>query len=327
MQVLDARGNPVTSSTAAVTLVIGNNPGGGALAGVPSVAAVGGVASFSGLSLNRPGVGYTLLASSSGVTGATSAAFDIAAGAAAQLAFVANPVDTVAGAVLAPPVVVAIQDTSGNTLASATASIAVSILNNPGNSLLGGSGLVAAVNGIATFADLSLDKAGAGYTLLASAPGLGTATSAAFGVTAGAVSKLAFLVQPSEVEFATPISPAVRVVVEDALGNPVPGASAAVVVTLEDNPGFAVLSGATLALMVDGAATFADLSLNRSGSGYTLRASSPGMVDAVSDRFTVVLTAPKAYQAGCDCQSGAGAEFGLWGLLALAALARRRSRG
>ncbi len=39
-----------------------------------------------------------------------------------------------------------------------------------------------AVNGIATFTDLRIDKPGAGYTLRATTPGLPAATSAAFTV-------------------------------------------------------------------------------------------------------------------------------------------------
>jgi uncharacterized repeat protein (TIGR03806 family) len=77
--VQDSSGNTVPSSTATVTLVIGNNPGGATLSGTTSVAAVNGVATFSNLSLNNAGTGYTLTASSSGLTGATSSAFNVQA--------------------------------------------------------------------------------------------------------------------------------------------------------------------------------------------------------------------------------------------------------
>jgi uncharacterized repeat protein (TIGR01451 family) len=76
VQIVDV-GNNLVSSTANVTLAIGTNPGGGTLSGTTTVAAVGGTATFSNLSINNVGAGYTLAASSSGLAGATSNAFNI----------------------------------------------------------------------------------------------------------------------------------------------------------------------------------------------------------------------------------------------------------
>jgi len=75
----DASGNAVTSYTGLITVALGANPGGGTLSGTKSVNAVSGVATFSTLSINNAGNGYTLVASASGLTGATSAAFNITA--------------------------------------------------------------------------------------------------------------------------------------------------------------------------------------------------------------------------------------------------------
>jgi len=69
----------VTGFTGTITVALGANPGGGTLAGTKSVAAVSGVATFSTLSINNAGTGYTLVASAAGLTGATSAAFNITA--------------------------------------------------------------------------------------------------------------------------------------------------------------------------------------------------------------------------------------------------------
>ena len=74
--ILDAYGNP-TASTASVTLAIGTNPGGGTLSGTATVAAVAGVATFPGLSIDKAGTGYTLVANSAGLTAATSASFNV----------------------------------------------------------------------------------------------------------------------------------------------------------------------------------------------------------------------------------------------------------
>ncbi len=77
VQILDQCNNLVTSSTATVTLAIGNNPGSATLGGTTSVAAVGGVATFNNLTLDKPGTGYTLTASSTDLAGATSNNFNI----------------------------------------------------------------------------------------------------------------------------------------------------------------------------------------------------------------------------------------------------------
>src|SRR2546428_50174 len=58
--------NTDTSSTASVTIAIGTNPAGGTLSGTLTVVAVAGVATFSNLSINNPGTGYTLVATSTG---------------------------------------------------------------------------------------------------------------------------------------------------------------------------------------------------------------------------------------------------------------------
>src|SRR6266516_1000466 len=77
--VQDAQGNTVTTATTNITVAIGSNPASGTLAGTKTVAAVGGVATFATLSLNRAAAGYTLTASATGLTSATSSAFNISA--------------------------------------------------------------------------------------------------------------------------------------------------------------------------------------------------------------------------------------------------------
>src|SRR3989454_6829693 len=56
----DANGNTATGFTGNVTLAIETNPSGGALSGTATHAASGGVATFTGLSIDKVGTGYTL---------------------------------------------------------------------------------------------------------------------------------------------------------------------------------------------------------------------------------------------------------------------------
>ena len=78
----DANGNIETSDNATqVSLAIGTNPASGTLSGGSAVTVSSGVATFSGLSIDTAGTGYTLTASSTpSYTGATSAAFNITTG-------------------------------------------------------------------------------------------------------------------------------------------------------------------------------------------------------------------------------------------------------
>src|SRR5207245_789390 len=76
----------------------------------------------------------------------------------------------------------------------------------------------AAVAGVATFSDLSIDRAGGGYTLQARGASLST-VSTPFTISPGAGTRLAFTVQPSNAQAGAAIMPAVKVTAYDAAGN------------------------------------------------------------------------------------------------------------
>ena len=118
--VRDALGNVVTSSTASVTLAIGANPGGATLGGTTTVAAANGVATFANLTLNQSGIGYTLIASSPSLTGATSSAFNVTATPASVVIFSGNNQTAPAGTALGQPLVVEVRDAGGAPVAGAT---------------------------------------------------------------------------------------------------------------------------------------------------------------------------------------------------------------
>jgi hypothetical protein len=77
--VKDADGNTATTYSGPVTIALGANPGGGTLSGTTTVNAVNGVATFTNLSIDKPGVGYTLVASAAGLSSSTSTAFSVTA--------------------------------------------------------------------------------------------------------------------------------------------------------------------------------------------------------------------------------------------------------
>ncbi|GFE56990.1 S8 family serine peptidase [Geobacter sp. AOG1] len=112
----------------------------------------------------------------------TSGSINVGAGAANKLAFTAQPTNTTALQKITPPVAVAVQDQYGNIVTSNTDTVSLAIGTNPAGGTLSGTASKAAVSGIASFEDLSIDYAGTGYTLAATSGTLTGATSSAFDI-------------------------------------------------------------------------------------------------------------------------------------------------
>ena len=101
--------------------------------------------------------------------------------AASKLAFVVQPSTATAATTITPAIQVAIQNAAGVTNGSAAGSITLSIATGPSGAIISGTLTRSAVNGIATFNDISIDKTG-GFTLAANSGALAAGTSAAFTV-------------------------------------------------------------------------------------------------------------------------------------------------
>ncbi len=175
-------GNVDTSYNGTVTVALSNNPGGATLGGTLTVAVQSGVATFSGLTLDTTGTGYTLLASSSSLPTTTTSAFNVTPAATSQLVLTQSPASAAVGAEF--PLVVAAEDQYGNLATTFGGSVAVALLNNPGGATLGGTLALTAQGGVATFSGLTLNEVGTGYTLQVSSTGLTAATTQPFNVTA-----------------------------------------------------------------------------------------------------------------------------------------------
>ena len=309
----DAGGNPITSSSAMVTIAITTNPGGGTLSGTLSINATNGVATFANLSIDRSAVGYKLTASSAGLTSALSAAFNVTAGAAAQVAFTQQPNGGTGGVAWATQPKVTIQDALGNTVTTSIANVTLTITSGTGNPI----GLLtctanpkAAAAGIVTFAGCKINLPGTGYTLTASATGLTSAASVALNVVVGPASQLVYTQQPTAVVAGSVISPAIVATVEDAGGNTVASSSATVTIAISTNPGGGTLTGTVSINATNGVVTFADLSIDKSAVGYKVTASSAGLTSAVSAAFNV--TAGAAVQVVFTQQPGGGTGGVAW---------------
>ncbi len=296
--VQDAQGQVDTTATTAITVAITPGTGNAAasLSGTRTRAAVKGVANFGDLTIDKIATGYMLTATASGLTSATSTTFTITAGAAARLVFTVQPSSVTAGGAIAPNVQIVVEDTLQNTVTSSTASITLAITGGTGTSgaVLSGTLTRAAVNGVATFNNLAIDKAGAGYTLTATASSLTSATSTAFAVSVGPATQLLFTGQPSAGVAGNAITPGVQVTVQDGSGNTVATSTAAITVAITTGTGTtgATLSGTKTHAAAAGVAAFNDLVIDRSGSGYTLTASAASVASDTSTAFGIDPNAP-----------------------------------
>jgi hypothetical protein len=101
-----------------------------------------------------------------------------------HLAYAVQPVTTLPLMTI-PAVQIAVTDALGNRVTSYNGPVTVAIGHNGGTVIpgtLSGTKTVTAVNGVATFSDLSIDQPGNGYTLLATVPNMFTGESAPFNI-------------------------------------------------------------------------------------------------------------------------------------------------
>jgi len=115
---------------------------------------------------------------------------------------------------------------------------------------------------------------------------------------------LAFTVQPSTTTAGQVIAPGVQVSVQDASGNLVASATPAITLALQlSSPGAVILSGQTTVTAAGGVAVFADLSITKSNTSFTLTAAASGVPKATSAAFAVLPAAATAIApAGGDGQ-------------------------
>ena len=232
---------------------------------------------------------------------------------AGRLVFVVQPSAAAAAQPISPPIQVALQDAAGQTVTSFTGVVTLTITDETGGdeSELSGTAAVAAIAGVATFTDLSINEAATGYTLTATADGYADAVSATFDITAGSagdpipaaalsatapVTRLVFIRQPGATAAGAKISPDVAVAVQDSAGQTVTSFTGNVTVELTDGTGSdeAELSGTTTVMAVAGVATFSSLSIDVDAHGYTLTATAMGMADVASSAFDITAGAKRS---------------------------------
>jgi uncharacterized repeat protein (TIGR03803 family) len=159
VQVFDGYGNLETGdNNDQVTLAVASGPGSFAPGSTTTVSASGGVATFSGLELNKAGAGYTLRALATGMITAISSPFAVTPGPATQLLLSSLPLNPVV-ADSAASIALTLLDATGNVATGYTGTVAFS--SSDAMALLPGSyTFTAADKGAHTFA-ATLETSGA----------------------------------------------------------------------------------------------------------------------------------------------------------------------
>ena len=312
---LDAGDNTATSFTGLVTLTVkaGTGTVGATVGGTAAQAAVAGVATFTDIKITLPGTGYVLTASAGGVDSADSVAFTVTQGPAVALGIQTQPGDGTAGSVLDTQPIVRILDGDGNVVTTATSAVTAVITGGTGRygATLQGATTVNAVAGVATFSNLRIDLAAAGYTLTFATSVLPAVASDPITVSADAPAKLLFTGQPGTGQPSGGIAGALlrgqpSVFVADAYGNVIPGSAASVALAIKASTGTAgaVLGGTTPLNATAGVASFTDIAIDLAGTGYVLTASSGGLQSADSSPFDVLTSALRVQTGPANATGG-----------------------
>jgi len=173
VEIRDTSGARVSAASDTVTVAL---TGTGTLVGTLTVAAVGGVATFTDLAVTGTGA-FALQFTSGTLTEAVSSPFTVTAPTATRLSVLTQPAGTTSGQALTTQPVVELQDASGARVTGATGSITASLATGTGT--MAGTLTVAAVGGVATFTNLAVTGSGT-FTLRFSSGALTEAISSAF---------------------------------------------------------------------------------------------------------------------------------------------------
>jgi hypothetical protein len=223
-----------------------------------------------------------------------------------KLGFTTAPAATNAAGVAMANVVVQVQGSSGNNVASNN--VAITLTLNTGSFASGSTNATTGVGGSATFSNLVINTQG-NYTLTASAPatGLSNSTAAPFVVVAGAPSTFQFLQDaPSSILAGTTFPSPVTVQLIDSFGNLISNKTVQLSLL-----GGGTLSGTTSqASAGNGVATFGGLSVAQAGTNNALVASitSPSL-SITGATFTV--TAGSATKLGYTTAPAASTPAGV----------------
>ena len=178
IQALTSTNALASSYSGTVTLTLVTSPPGAVLGGTTTIPASGGVASFSGLTLNLPG-SYVIQASASGLSSASTTTITVAPQATHLMVYSQPPAAVLSG----NPFNLVIQAlTSTNALAASySGAVTLTLAASPAGAVLSGTTIIPVSGGVASFSGLSLNLPGS-YVIKAAAGGLSSVITTAITV-------------------------------------------------------------------------------------------------------------------------------------------------
>jgi len=284
LRVRDSYGNTVTGYSSNLTVSLSANPTSTALLGTTSVSPVNGVFTLSDLVITAAASGYMLQFSTGSLSSVTSSSFTISPLATHSLALDAAPGSTTAGASLGS-IQVSARDIYNNLATSESENLSITLSTNPTSATLHGTTSLAPTAGIYSVSDLNIRNAGSGYVLQFS-KGSQTVASSPITISHAEAAAIQIVSQPAASTVAGSSLGSIQVTVLDTYGNTATAHATVVTVAFDNNAGSGTLGGTLSAAPSGGSATFGDLWVNKSGSGYTLAFSSGGL-SATSANFAI----------------------------------------
>ncbi len=287
-EIRDGSGLRVLNASSPVTVSLApGSTGTGALSGTATVNAVNGVVRFTDLRISTSG-NYSLLFTSPGLTTTSSNAFSVTLAPPTQLGLAQQPSGGATGSVMATQPIVQFNDFSGARVVDATNAVTAT-LNGAGGTL-SGTTTVNAVNGSASFTNLTVSGAGS-YTITFSSAGLTPVTSSSVVITALPPTQLALGTAPGGAATGALLSPQPSVQLRDVNSSLVASATNPVTVALNGAGG--TLSGTTTVNAVNGVASFSDLRIAGVGT-YTLTFTSGALTAVTSGTIGITTLPPTA---------------------------------
>lgn len=229
---------------------------------------------------------------------------------ASQIQITTQPSTTViAPTEISPALTVDLLDSNNNLAATASNSITVQLKSGPAGATLGGTTTVSAIDGVATFSDLSINQAGT-YTLRFTGTGLSSATSKSFKITPSpldgshlVISRVASVIAGSKI---APIT-----VTAETSSNTVSTTTKGKV-TLSFATSARSVNNTTVATktasMKNGVAVFKNISIKQSGS-FSIEASNSASTAGNASIGIIPATAKKLVFSQQPPNSNAGSTF------------------
>jgi hypothetical protein len=216
---------------------------------------------------------------------------DLAAyGIAGNLRVIAQPPATVtAGSAFEMSLMV--EDADGSLATSYEGSVTVALANNPERAAAAGTITVLAKAGIATFADLTLDRAGSGFAFVLNAGGTAFAMTTSVTVLPAAPTRLVVISEPSMPwNVGAPFG--LTVAVEDNFGNLETSYSGQVTASPAGWPARNALGGTRLVAVNQGLAVFSNLFWKKIGTGDAVKLTAGSALVRGKTTVSRVVTAP-----------------------------------